>query len=77
MLNFTGTRTLIDNLDTGIGAVSLTVKYNGFFDCLKSIIEREGFFALYSVCTLSVLFYCYRELVRWLCSTCCTTRFNS
>lgn len=44
-----GTRTLIDNLDTGVGAVSITVKYSGFFDCFKNIVEREGFFALYSV----------------------------
>uniref|UniRef100_A0A1I7WB32 Peroxin-13 n=1 Tax=Heterorhabditis bacteriophora TaxID=37862 RepID=A0A1I7WB32_HETBA len=43
------TRTLIDNLDTGLSAVSITVKYNGFFDCLKSLIDREGFWALYSV----------------------------
>ncbi|CAD5209177.1 unnamed protein product [Bursaphelenchus xylophilus] len=43
-----GTRTLIDNLDTGASAISVTVKYTGILDCLKSIIEKEGFWALYS-----------------------------
>ncbi|CAI4229886.1 unnamed protein product [Auanema sp. JU1783] len=43
-----GTRTLIDNLDTGLSAVSIPVKYNGFFDCLRSTVESEGFWALYS-----------------------------
>ncbi|KAI6179485.1 Solute carrier family 25 member 46 [Aphelenchoides besseyi] len=43
-----GTRTLIDNLDTGASAISVTAKYTGFLDCLKSIVNREGFSALYS-----------------------------
>ncbi|KAI6234441.1 Solute carrier family 25 member 46 [Aphelenchoides fujianensis] len=43
-----GTRTLIDNLDTGASAISVTAKYSGFFDCLKSIVNREGFSALYA-----------------------------
>ncbi|CAI5439032.1 unnamed protein product [Caenorhabditis angaria] len=43
-----GTRTLIDNMDTGFSAVSQTVKYNGFVDCAKQIMENEGFWALYA-----------------------------
>ncbi|PAV68865.1 hypothetical protein WR25_16800 [Diploscapter pachys] len=52
-----GTRTLIDNMDTGLSAVSMTVKYSGFFDCFKSIIENEGFFALYAGVSAVVLEY--------------------
>ena len=44
-----GTRTLIDNLDTGINAISVNAKYNRFFDCFSSIIKNEGVMALYSV----------------------------
>ncbi|KAK0424548.1 hypothetical protein QR680_008719 [Steinernema hermaphroditum] len=43
-----GTRTLIDNLDTGTSAISLTVKYSGILDCLKNVVNKEGFWALYS-----------------------------
>ncbi|CAD5206413.1 unnamed protein product [Bursaphelenchus okinawaensis] len=43
-----GTRTLIDNLDTGASAISVTVKYTGIVDCVRSIIQKEGFWALYS-----------------------------
>ncbi|KAM3721336.1 Mitochondrial outer membrane protein [Dirofilaria immitis] len=43
-----GTRTLIDNLDSGITAISITAKYVGFFDCFKTIINRESFWSLYA-----------------------------
>ncbi|CAD6186516.1 unnamed protein product [Caenorhabditis auriculariae] len=43
-----GTRTLIDNMDTGVSAVSMSVKYSGFFNCLKQVVEREGVRALYA-----------------------------
>uniref|UniRef100_A0A1I8ALU2 Solute carrier family 25 member 46 n=1 Tax=Steinernema glaseri TaxID=37863 RepID=A0A1I8ALU2_9BILA len=43
-----GTRTLIDNLDTGTAAISITVKYSGILDCFKSVVKNEGFWALYS-----------------------------
>ncbi|VDN21764.1 unnamed protein product [Gongylonema pulchrum] len=43
-----GTRTLIDNLDNGVTAISITAKYAGFFDCFRTIIRREGFWALYA-----------------------------
>lgn len=44
-----GTRTLIDNMDTGLSAVSMTVKYSGYFDCVRQVLETEGFWALYAV----------------------------
>ncbi|CAG9540492.1 unnamed protein product [Cercopithifilaria johnstoni] len=43
-----GTRTLIDNLDTGVTAISITAKYVGFFDCFRTIINRESFWSLYA-----------------------------
>ncbi|KHJ97064.1 hypothetical protein OESDEN_02966 [Oesophagostomum dentatum] len=36
-----GTRTLIDNLDTGLSAISITVKYNGFTDCGVGALALE------------------------------------
>ncbi|KAK6106555.1 Mitochondrial carrier family protein [Brugia pahangi] len=43
-----GTRTLIDNLDSGVTAISITAKYVGFFDCIRTIINRESFWSLYA-----------------------------
>lgn len=44
-----GTRTLIDNLDNGVSAVSITAKYNGIYHCFRSITKHEGWWALYGV----------------------------
>lgn len=65
-----GTRTLIDNLDTGLSAVSITVKYNGFFDCLRSIVEREGFWSLYSGLGALALQYLLHSLLHQLVRAC-------
>jgi vancomycin permeability regulator SanA len=46
---FAGTRTLIDNLDNGVSATNITMKYNGFVNCFQSIMKHEGTSALYSV----------------------------
>lgn len=43
-----GTRTLIDNLDNGVTAISITAKFVGFFDCFKTMVNREGFWSLYA-----------------------------
>ncbi|VDK86160.1 unnamed protein product [Litomosoides sigmodontis] len=43
-----GTRTLIDNLDSGITAISITAKYSGFFDCFRTVINRESIWSLYA-----------------------------
>ncbi|VDN53830.1 unnamed protein product [Dracunculus medinensis] len=65
-----GTRTLIDNLDNGVSAISITAKYTGFFDCLRSILHREGFITFYSgVGALALqyaLHFCFLRLVRTL-----------
>lgn len=65
-----GTRTLIDNLDNGVSAISITAKYAGFYDCLRSIVQREGFCALYSgigALTLQyLLHFSFLRFVRWL-----------
>uniref|UniRef100_F1KYZ9 Solute carrier family 25 member 46 n=1 Tax=Ascaris suum TaxID=6253 RepID=F1KYZ9_ASCSU len=65
-----GTRTLIDNLDNGVSAISITAKYSGFFDCSRSIVNREGFWALYSgVGALAIqylLHFSFLRLVRWM-----------
>ncbi|VDK48648.1 unnamed protein product [Anisakis simplex] len=65
-----GTRTLIDNLDNGTSAISITAKYSGFFDCTRSIVNREGLWALYSgVGALAIqymLHFSFLRLLRWL-----------
>uniref|UniRef100_A0A915EB39 Solute carrier family 25 member 46 n=1 Tax=Ditylenchus dipsaci TaxID=166011 RepID=A0A915EB39_9BILA len=52
-----GTRTLIDNLDNGIGAVHIQYKYNGFFHCFSSIVNKEGPWALFNGVGAVVLQY--------------------
>lgn len=42
-----GTRTIIDNTDTGYGVVPINTRYDGFFDCARSIHETEGFLGYY------------------------------
>lgn len=42
-----GTRTIIDNTDSGYGVVPINTRYDGFFDCARSIHETEGFLGLY------------------------------
>lgn len=42
-----GTRTIIDNLDSGIQVVPILTNYEGAIDCWKSTISSEGFGGLY------------------------------
>ena len=42
-----GTRTIIDNTDSGLGVVPIITRYEGVMDCLKSIIAEEGLGGLY------------------------------
>lgn len=58
-----GTRTLIDNLDNGISAISITAKYSGLVDCFSSIIKNEGFLALYAGVGALALQYCLQFCV--------------
>lgn len=42
-----GTRTIIDNLDTGYSVVPILTSYEGFTDCYQNSIKSEGFQGLY------------------------------
>lgn len=42
-----GTRTIIDNLDTGIQVVPILTSYEGAIDCYVSTVSSEGFGGLY------------------------------
>lgn len=42
-----GTRTIIDNLDTGVDVIPISTNYEGFFDCFRSILMEEGVSGLY------------------------------
>jgi hypothetical protein len=42
-----GTRTIIDNTDYGYGVIPINTRYEGFFDCLRTIEHTEGLFGLY------------------------------
>ncbi|XP_067936559.1 mitochondrial outer membrane protein SLC25A46-like [Watersipora subatra] len=42
-----GTRTIIDDADTGNAVLPFTSNYSGVVDCFKSIMREEGFFGLY------------------------------
>ncbi|CAO4363482.1 unnamed protein product [Caenorhabditis nigoni] len=65
-----GTRTLIDNMDTGMSAVSITVKYSGFFDCVKKVLETEGFWALYAGVGAVLLEYSLHQGLQQLVRAC-------
>ena len=46
-LHLQGTRTIIDNLETGREVVPIITRYEGFLDCFQSIITEEGFSGLF------------------------------
>lgn len=46
-LHLQGTRTIIDNLDTGRSVTPLLTGYSGAIDCYRSIITSEGALGLY------------------------------
>lgn len=46
-LHLQGTRTIIDNLDTGRSVTPLLTSYCGAYDCYKTIITNEGTLGLY------------------------------
>ncbi|KJH51623.1 hypothetical protein DICVIV_02159 [Dictyocaulus viviparus] len=68
--NYASTRTLIDNLDTGLSAISITAKYSGFVDCLRSLLQHEGFWALYSGAGALALEYLLHSLLHQAVRTC-------
>lgn len=46
-LHLQGTRTIIDNLDTGRSVTPLLTGYSSAVDCYRTIISTEGPFGLY------------------------------
>ena len=46
-LHIQGTRTIIDNLDTGSSVIPILTRYDGFFDCWSTIVREEGRWGLY------------------------------
>lgn len=46
-LHLQGTRTIIDNLDTGRSVTALLTDYSGAVDCYRNIISTEGPLGLY------------------------------
>ena len=46
-LNLQGTRTIIDNTDTGLGVVPIITRYEGTADCFWSVMTEEGIGGLY------------------------------
>jgi len=42
-----GTRTIIDNTDSGLEVLPIITRYDGAFDCYTTIISEEGFAGLY------------------------------
>lgn len=65
-----GTRTLIDNLDSGNAALSITARYSGFSDCLRSIVKSEGFCALFAGLGSLALQYLLHSLLQKTISVC-------
>uniref|UniRef100_A0A7I4XW89 Solute carrier family 25 member 46 n=1 Tax=Haemonchus contortus TaxID=6289 RepID=A0A7I4XW89_HAECO len=65
-----GTRTLIDNLDTGLSAISINAKYSGFADCLRSVLQHEGFWALYGGVGALALEYLLHSLLHQIVRAC-------
>ena len=46
-LHLQGSRTIIDNLDTGREVMPIMSRYEGFFDCLSAVRQEEGFAGLF------------------------------
>ncbi|XP_066994045.2 mitochondrial outer membrane protein SLC25A46 isoform X2 [Anabrus simplex] len=46
-LHLQGTRTIIDNLDSGAEVIPILTSYEGASDCFSTIVQEEGFLGLY------------------------------
>lgn len=46
-LHLQGTRSIIDNLDSGIEVVPILTRYEGVSDCFSTILQEEGFTGLF------------------------------
>lgn len=61
-LQLQGTRTIIDNLDTGFSVVPILTSYEGAVDCYRTTIATEGVTGLYKgkndklICCLKIFY---------------------
>lgn len=62
-LHLQGTRTIIDNLDTGCSVLSILTNYHGSVDCYETCLKKEGFFGLYKGFGALILQYAAHILV--------------
>ena len=67
-LHLQGSRTIIDNLDTGFEVVPVITRYEGFFDCCDSIRAEEGFGGFYRGFGALILQYAVRLSAIQLCT---------
>ncbi|XP_076443493.1 mitochondrial outer membrane protein SLC25A46-like [Babylonia areolata] len=58
-----GTRTIIDNTDTGLGVVPISTRYEGFLDCFRCIFAEEGIQGFYRGFGALVLQYMAHALI--------------
>ncbi|XP_011339281.1 solute carrier family 25 member 46 isoform X2 [Ooceraea biroi] len=69
-LHLQGTRTIIDNLDTGGSVTPLLTGYNSAIDCYRTIISMEGPYGLYKGFGAVILQYAMHFMVlraaKWL-----------
>jgi len=62
-LHLQGTRTIIDNLDSGKSVTPLLTGYNSAIDCYRTIISTEGPYGLYKGFGAVILQFAMRFMV--------------
>ena len=62
-LHLQGTRTIIDNLDSGKEVVPILTRYDGFFDCFHCILSEEGISGFFKGFGTLILQYTVQFLV--------------
>ena len=67
-LHLQGSRTIIDNLDSGLEVVPVITRYEGFFDCCESVRSEEGFSGFYRGFGALLLQYAVRIAAIRLCT---------
>ncbi|XP_035213332.1 solute carrier family 25 member 46-like [Stegodyphus dumicola] len=58
-----GTRTIIDNLDSGTSVLPVITKYEGVVDCFHTIVAEEGAAGLYKGFGALLLEYAFQALI--------------
>jgi len=62
-LHLQGTRSIIDNLDSGIEVVPILTRYEGVSDCFSTILQEEGFSGLFKGFGAVILQYAVHFLI--------------